>query len=254
MRMIRDKTGRFRERPFYDNEELDVECERIASDFLRRTHGDIRWPITTDDLTKLVEENVDDLDLYADLAESGAKVEGVTNFFADRRPCVEISRELSANKRNANRLRTTLTHELGHVRFHGFLFQLPTKEFGDLFSTDVRVTNGANVADAHELPPDRSQQCRRETIIDAREVDWLEWQAGYACGAFLMPASVLRALVSAFAREHSLQDGLIDGTVNGDSLIDEVSTRFTVSGDAARTRLRKLKLLLPPHSADTLFS
>jgi len=35
---------------------------------------------------------------------------------------VKISRELSADERRENRLRTTLTHEYGHVHFHNFLF------------------------------------------------------------------------------------------------------------------------------------
>jgi len=27
-------------------------------------------------------------------------------------------------------------------------------------------------------------KCNRDTILNARDVDWLEWQAGYASGAF----------------------------------------------------------------------
>ena len=251
MRMIRDRTGRFRERPFYENTELDADCERLVCDFLRRTHGDVGWPLSTDNLTKLVEENVEDLDLYADLSGMGGKVEGVTHFFRDRPPRVQISRDLSENPRNANRLRTTLTHELGHVRFHGFLFQLGKSEFGDLFSAGMHVHGGPAAAPGQSC---QSQQCRRETIVDAREVDWLEWQAGYACGAFLMPISALRAVVRTFVSEHRLQQAVMIDTSQAQCLIEAVAGRFAVSEDAARTRLLKLKFLVPADSADTLFS
>jgi hypothetical protein len=36
----------------------------------------------------------------------------------------------------------------------------------------------------------REQVCKRDGIINARQSDWTEWQAGYACGALLMPASL----------------------------------------------------------------
>jgi hypothetical protein len=34
-------------------------------------------------------------------------------------------------------------------------------------------------------------------IFDAAQTDWIEWQAGYVCGALLMPASKVRELAGA---------------------------------------------------------
>lgn len=238
MKMIRDRTGRFNQRPFYHPSELDTECERTVSEFLQKVHGKVRLPISTDDLTKLLEENVRDLDLYADLSSLGANVEGVTDFSRGVKPRVRICKDLASSPVHANRLRTTLTHELGHVRFHGYLYQLGD-ENGDLFAGRPQSLRGS--AAAPEQPPSSSQQCRRETILDSQESNWLEWQAGYACGAFLMPASHLRALVETYRRKHELLGDLLATSPAGRGLIKLVSEQFSVSRDAARVRLLKTK-------------
>ena len=40
VKMIRDNTGRFAERPFYEAWELDNECERLIQDLLLKRVGD----------------------------------------------------------------------------------------------------------------------------------------------------------------------------------------------------------------------
>lgn len=117
MKWVNDKTGRFPRRPHYLPEELDTACEMLIADFLRQRHGKIEFPISTDDLTVLIESMVDDLDLYADLSQEEGEVEGVTDFFPGNRPKVRIAKRLSSDQRMINRFRTTLTHELGHVKF-----------------------------------------------------------------------------------------------------------------------------------------
>jgi len=67
----------------------------------------------------MIEQNGADLDPYADLSVHGADVEGMTEFFPNRGPKVSISEKLSNDGRRENRFRTTLTHEFGHVKFHG---------------------------------------------------------------------------------------------------------------------------------------
>lgn len=237
MRMIRDRTGRFEERPYYKPGELDFECEQVVESFLRQLHGRVTWPIATDDLTKLVEDRVADLDLYADLSPLGSDVEGVTDFVRGKRPSVRISSELSEHSYHENRLRTTLTHELGHVHFHGYLFQLDD-EGSDLFSLTDHAPSKASST------PVPSQQCRRETILDAREVDWMEWQAGYACGAFLMPITALRRLAQKFIERSGGVAGIVVDSPLGTELIEAVMATFAVSRDAARVRLSKTGLLL----------
>ena len=250
MRMVRDRTGRFPERPHYEPTELDVVCERVVNALLTDRHGRVQWPVTTEDLTCLLEREVADLDLYADLSDEGADVEGVTEFRPGQKPRVRISAALASSDRRAHRLRTTLTHELGHVFFHGFLFKLRSERL-DLFDAqDPAVGSDASVATPlHAL----DQKCRRGGIINAAGTDWMEWQAGYACGAFLMPAGPLRDLIREFARERKLLHELVPASPEGGALISYVAERFDASLEAAQVRLLKTKHLVSTAPATTVF-
>ena len=46
----------------------------------------------------------------------------MTEFFPNQGPKVSISEKLANDERRENRLRTTLTHEFGHVHFHRHLW------------------------------------------------------------------------------------------------------------------------------------
>jgi len=123
MKLVRDTTGRFLERPHYEPKELDQECESLICGFLKGKYGSAIFPVSTDDLATLIEQEAEDLDLYADLSMYGENVEGVTIFIPGGKPEVKIAKELSEDSRRENRLRTTLTHEFGHVHFHSYLFE-----------------------------------------------------------------------------------------------------------------------------------
>jgi hypothetical protein len=226
MKWVPDKTGRFAKRPHYAPEDLDTECERIICAFLQQKHGKVEFPVKTDDLTVLIEQQAD-LDSYADLSAEEGDVQGVTEFAPGKRPVVRISDTLQAPYLE-NRLRTTLTHEWGHVHFHQFMFEVearPRSLFGD---DEQSVTN----------------KCKRDNIVGASETDWMEWQAGYVCGAILMPAGPLIDAVQVFRRDNGL--ALSNLTLNSDAgqrLIDAVSAGFQTSKDAARVRLLKKRIL-----------
>ncbi len=210
----------------------------MLTQFFKPTHGEIPTPILTDDLTRLIERDVSDFDPGADLSEYGADVEGVTEFRSGRKPRVRIAGELAYDERRENRYRTTLSHEYGHVHFHGYLFALEPRS-GDLLQ-----------------PKDRNtvQVCKRETIIDARSTEWMEWQAGYICGALLMPISLLQCTVGAFQQEHDLFGPVAIGSVQAVALIELVRTTFRVSAEAARVRLLKLEFLASAARGPLLFA
>lgn len=237
MQWVKDRTGRFSQRPHYLPEELDAECENLVCDFLRSTHQNVRYPIKTDDLTVLLETLADDLDLYADLSQEEGEVEGVTDFFRGRRPKVRISKRLSSDPRLINRFRTTLTHELGHVKFHAFMFDGPSA--GSLFPIES---------------PELSNKCKRENMLQASQTDWMEWQAGFTCGAFLMPASVLRETIIRFMEERKAAIARFAvRSEEGESLISTVADQFHVSRDAARVRLLQKGALVGSGTGATLF-
>lgn len=213
MKEVSDNTGRFGMRPHYEPKELDRLFERRLADFFRETHGKIPTPITTDDLTRLIEQDTSDFDPGADLSHYGDGVEGVTEFPKMGKPRVRIASELAYDEVRENRYRTTLTHEYGHVYLHTYLFQM------------------------QDSSSNREQVCKRDTITGARNTDWIEWQAGYACGAILMPASLLKQKAKTFAADHGLATDTPIRGLPALELINLIKTDFQVSEAAARVRL-----------------
>lgn len=234
MKLVSDNLHGFSERPHYEQRELDTIFEKIVSDFLRKKYGKIEFPIDTDDLKTLIEADVKDLDQYADLTKYGQSVEGVTEFEPAGKPKVLISEHVH---RYENRLRTTLTHEYGHVYLHSYLFGLERRQ--TLFGPN-RKPNAI--------------YCKRDTIVAAGRTDWMEWQAGYASGAMLMPRSHVMRVIGAIQRQRGIYGAIGASTPNGQLLIDAVVDGFAVSRDAARVRLSVLQLLGQDAISGTLFS
>ena len=237
VKYVRDSTGRFQQRPHYEPKDLDVECEGIIKSFLKDLYGEIKFPVQTEDIKKLIERDADDLDLYADLTIYGPEVEGVTEFRPGKRPRVSVSASLTEDARRENRLRTTLTHEYGHVRFHGYLWEIepPT-------------------ADLLRQQPNRDKIiCKRDTMIDAVQTDWMEWQAGYICGALLMPKIAVTRLCREHVEAHGIYGPVSLQSPAGSQLIQTIVTAFQVSQEAARVRLLKLGLVTAAPETKALF-
>jgi len=226
MKWVPDRTGRFPRRPHYQPDAIDAQCERLVQRFLIKKYGKVEFPFKTEDITVLIEERAE-LDSCVDLSHEEGEVEGVTEFRLGRRPLVSISDRLSGPHLE-NRLRTTLTHEFGHVYFHQFMFE-NTGQTASLFPEEQK---------AHR------NKCNRANIERAAETDWMEWQAGYACGAILMPAAALIETAQAFRRRNQLPfSNLVVNSDTGRALIELVASRFQTSKEAARIRLLKKEVL-----------
>lgn len=227
VKQVPDRTGRFFERPHYEPRELDATCEQAIAEFFRKVGKPIQFPIATEDLLRLIEQEISEFDGYADLSHYGEDVEGVTEFLPGRKPVVRIAAALADDSRRENRYRTTLAHEWGHARLHAYLFELERPR------RDLDRRNSS----------DRIQICKRDTIVDASQADWMEWQAGYVCGAVLMPASQVKALVGAYQHDHGLFGPAAPSGTHGRALIEMAISKFQVSADAARVRLLRLGFL-----------
>jgi hypothetical protein len=225
MRWIADNTRRFGKRPFYSNEEMESECEAVVSDFLIEARGRVVYPLTTDDLTLIVERYAQ-LNLYADLRTEGEDVHGLTSFAAGRRPAVQIDKRLSTDERRANRLRTTLAHEFGHVRLHNILFQQEAR--GVPLFGDVRTGE---------------QKCRREAIASPSRTDWMEFQAGYVCTALLAPK---RRVLELLAAADPSRARLVPGQLAAEAAARAVAEAFEISLEAARVRLQTVGAMESP--------
>lgn len=268
MKWVVDTTGRFGWRPFYEQEELDYECEQIVSDFLINKYGAIQFPITTDELSIMIERDTSDLDLFADLSLDGYDVEGTTDFFPHKKPVVKIAKELSLENSKYFRLRTTLAHEYGHVKFHNFLWgssppQRPpkrppnnmVKKLSSQRQAMSRLRKKINPEQNQEQSEDYARQkmlslvnshtfrCTRGLILQAPISDWMEWQASYICGATLMPLTVVRNLVQTNISDRNRSTRILADSAQGRELITQVAHEFDVSTDAAQVRLLKIDVL-----------
>ena len=228
MRWTKDLTGRFPERPYYPQEVLDSLSEEWVVGFLVERYGKAEFPVSTEDLTVMIECVTSDLDQYADLSgegEEGEEVQGLTLFSPDRKPVVKIAQELAGSGRREHRLRTTLTHEFAHVKLHARLWPFDQPR---LFP------------DAEESP---GPMCKRPGDIRGFGTDWMEWQAGYVSGAILMPITRLQRLVRTTFDAWGAFGSVPTASVKGSDLIARVAGQFGVSTDASRVRLAQLGYL-----------
>lgn len=224
MNWTRDTTGRFRQRPHYSDAELEHICQEAICGFLKERHGKATFPVSTADLTVLIEQHVEDLDSYGTLEDN---IDGLTHFFPRRKPKVRIAARLQEPYLE-NRLRTTLTHEHGHVILHGFLFTMED-ELKKLFDGQPKETRNT---------------CHRDHMHGGSS-DWMEWQAGFACGALLMPQIELVRVVKAFRESEDMPFADIGvSTDAGKRLIAQMMEEFQVSEDAARVRLEQRKAIV----------
>jgi hypothetical protein len=222
---IRDATGRFAERPYFEAGELDELSERIVETFLAAKYGLIIYPIATSALELLLEHQDVELDCYADLAAFGEQTDGATVFEPGSPTRVYISKALSEDRVRENRFRTTLAHELGHVVLHRPLYA--AARTGDLFESS-RTCRGAT--------------CTRQSVEAVPQTDWLEWQAGYVSGALLAPITPLRKIA-----HETVHDGgrVAIGSASGRTLVERVVKTFQISKQAAEVRLQQAGLLDP---------
>jgi hypothetical protein len=95
--------------------------------------------------------------------------------------------------------------------------------------------------------------CKRDSILDAKDTDWMEWQAGYVSGAILMPVGPIRRFVSDFCGNRGLHAAVSLASEPGRQIVNDVMARFSVSEDAARVRLLKLGLLATSVRQPSLF-
>ncbi|MGB6091167.1 MAG: hypothetical protein WBG26_16840 [Candidatus Binataceae bacterium] len=219
MKMIPDRTGRFPDRPHWEIRELEQMCEETITSFLRQHFGFERIPVPTEAVTMLIERDAADLDLATNLSDDIHEVFGFTQFKRGRKPVVTIARELWEQRHRNNRLRTTLTHEYGHVMLHTWLYD----KYG--------AAGGPHRGYWQSLRPTE------------RGFDWFEWQAGYASGALLMPESFARRTAEAYFQNRSKRPPVAKGSPEASALCQRISLAFDVSVEAATVRLKQLGYL-----------
>lgn len=237
MRTYRSQAGPFAERPFYEEEELEI----IATDELAKT-GLLPASPSPVRIDRFVEKRFHLVAEYDDLAHG---ILGFTQFGANGPEAVVLARFLAeeGSRTSERRLNSTLAHEAGHMLLHGHLFTLERRGASPrLLDDDLDEAN-------------RRILCRTESD-NARDVErprydgrWWEYQANQMIGPLLMP----RRLVSVALNPVFETVGRLGATVLDPGRRDEatrlVADVFEVNGAAARVRIDKL---FPPANAHQL--
>jgi hypothetical protein len=105
---------------YYTRDQLDDQCERIIVGFCMARYGQELNPIPTEALLQLLEEYTHDVDQTADLPDG---INGVTEYYWDRKPTVKIDARLTQQHWRETRRRTTLCHECSHAIQHAPLWR-----------------------------------------------------------------------------------------------------------------------------------
>lgn len=228
MRYKKDTTGRFDQRPHFEPDDIEDLCQKTLFDFIGNTIGSVQCPISTDILTKLIESLTEDLDLFTNMADYDLAdgVEGFTEYSFNSKPSVYINQRLSLHHYLETRLRTTLSHETGHVILHGPLYKKDSQ---------CRLLRSTEEW-ARPSPTTIAQR--------ASSRDWMEWQANYAMGALLMPRSAVNDLAGWYAQKYGFGPPFHLRTGHAQELIKFTTKKFFVSPDAAEIRLKHLFQLL----------
>lgn len=206
----------------------------IVPHIRKRRPADQLFPVTTDDLTTLLEEHVDQLDLYDDLTHYGSGVEGLTLFSFGKRPTVRIAPELS-EATNKNRLKSTIAHELGHVVLHDPMFQ--SRNQSGLFDASTTAY----------------QVSFRDGDSSASQSDIYEYQAWFFCRALLMPHSEVGRLIQERRNVSGHISDIWHESALGHEIVHSLALHFGVSEALARIHLIKIGALSKDAPPPSLF-
>lgn len=220
MKMVRDSSGRFPERPFFPEGEIEGIMGQVLA-----AAGNPRLPgLPAVDMDMLM-FNLHLEPQYTALPDG---VLGATRFGSDGTPEITVSERLEADSRldstALHRLRTTQAHEIGHATLHAPLY--------------VQISSSAGVT-IGRLPCEASQQTR--TVLYKGE--WWEYQANAAMAALIMPAPDFLEQSSTWCRENRVKvTNRIRIRAKYKAFIDWMAERFCVSREAARIRAKVLGL------------
>jgi hypothetical protein len=220
MRILRSRSGPFREQPYFAPGEID----RMCAEELRKVglHPKTPSPIRID---RFLEKRFNVHGEYRDLADG---VLGFTKFGPNGVEAIIIARALDEEGTEIaeRRIRTTMAHEAGHGLLHAHLFALGEQGLF-LFGNETG-------ADCQILCRDVPGHIGSSRSYDGR---WWEFQANQAIGGLLMPRSLTEAALKAF---------LVPTGSLGESTLDEsrrleaarsLSGTFEVNPAVARIRI-----------------
>jgi hypothetical protein len=219
MKIMRGGAGRFPERPYFSDREIEKLCvDELRKVGLYPSHpGPVR-------IERFIEKRFKVSPTYADLPDG---VLGFTKFDANgvREIVIAASLEGPEGTPTERRLRATLAHEGGHGLMHAHLFALGTKPaslFGDGDSAPKILCR------------DMLGETQPTHGYDGR---WWELQANKAIGGLLMPRSLVEEAIRSFTAPLGSLGQVTIPETNRDAAVRELANIFNVNPVVARIRL-----------------
>lgn len=232
MRIIKDKTGRYPRRLWFEDGELEGVAERHRQGSLSRIGRSGDLALQVDKFIELylpaVLKKEIVLDPYADLIRTeGPGVLGATYFYEDHLE-VKIHRDLTEEAERTGqwgRYNSTATHEGGHCILHPVIFEDDPNQ-QSLFKSERA----------------RKISCLQRTIEGEYTGEWWEFQANKVMANLLMPRDLF---LQHFIRErnaYSIVDnvGLVRNSHLFDAVVGYLARTFEASKQAVRIRLKEL--------------
>lgn len=233
MKIIKDKTGRFHQRLWFEDGEIESLSARHLEEYLRRNKKtnsedqnvdkfvEIYLPTTVN--KKIV------FDPYADLLKSeGSDVLGATYYHKEHLE-VKIERTLTEEADRLDqwgRYNVTVMHEAGHCIIHSVLFESDPRQQVLFNSTGPRKI-----------------ACLQRNIEAYRTGEWWEFQANQFMANFLMPKEPFLDTFYMERNAYGIKDNreLVKDDHIFKAVVGYLSRAYQVSKQAVKIRLYELK-------------
>lgn len=230
MKMIKEKNGLFKERPFFENGEIESICinELRSCSLLPASPEPIR-------IDRFIEKRFKVIPRYEELPSG---ILGYTRFCEKGVEDIIVSKELGESQEIAfqRRLSTTLAHEAGHGLLHTSLFIMEANNLS-LFSAE-------HTHEHDDLGPAKIL-CRENCFLapstpkryDGR---WWEFQANKAMGALLLPSILVTKCLEPYIESIGKLGIKLIAQSNRLVAEREIAKIFEVNPIVARIRLNEL--------------
>ena len=222
MKTFKAKSGPFRERPFYSEQDIESLCvEALAKvGLLPKAPGFIR-------IERFIEKRFGVSPSYEDLDEGTL---GLTRFGRQGVTEVVISQRLEqeGTKAAERRIRSTMAHEAGHGLLHAHLFALAPQS--SLF--DQSESEGTD---------EPKVLCRGDLEGNTGyNGEWWEFQANRTIGALLMPKNLVEEAIRPFMIDIGKLGFLAFDRMRTEEAARALAETFDVNPAVARVRIAQI--------------
>ncbi len=231
MKIYRAKTGPFKERPFYTDDEIESICiEGLQGVGLYPTSPQ---PVRID---RFVEKRFGICPQYDDLPGG---LLGFTKFGPKGAEEIVVSKLLAddGSKTAERRINTTLAHEAGHALLHAHLFALEWNDNNYSLFKDNVDRNQQKILCRTGDDAESIHQNGKPAGYDGR---WWEYQANRMIGALLLPRTLIYEALTPFLEKQGVLGAIRLNYSKQNEAIASVVDIFDVNPIVAQIRIGEI--------------